>query len=95
MPKHDKARVVLRRKIQQLGEVQVRRNQTAPLAPACRGNGRILGTLKAFLEDCGDGMAGCDERRLPPWGAILIQLESHRQVVTSTGSTRSQVISAA
>lgn len=95
MSKYDETREVLWRKIQQLGEIQIRCDQAAPLAPISRGNRFVLRTLKIFIKDSRNIVAGCYERRLPTRIAILVKFEPHCQVVTSIGRTRSRVISAA
>lgn len=95
MTQYDETRGMLRRKIQELGEVQIYGDQAPLFSLAGCGDRVILSTLQIFIEDRAHGVPGPDERRLPAGITILVELELHCQVVTSTGSTRSRAISAA
>lgn len=73
MTQYDETRGMLRRKIQELGEVKIYGDQ-APLF-SLAGCGVILSTLQIFIEDRAHGVPGPNERRLPAGITIFVELE--------------------
>jgi len=95
VPQDDQSGMVFRRVIENLSEVQINRDQAASEPSTRVGKRRIVHAVERLLPGRGHRVPRLLERLSPSRVGILVQLEAERQLLTSIGSTRSRVSSAA